>query len=308
MVFRGEIVKLKAYIYIILAGICWGTSGLFVRALSVYDFSSIQIIASRSLVAAISMLLYVLIKDKKLFKVSRKELLFYFFAGSAIVLTGTFYFISMQMTSVSTAVVLMYTEPIFVMIYSVLFFGEKLNALKTVSVICMMIGCVFVSGILGGFTVNTLGILIGLGSGLAYSGYNIVTKMEMRRGYHPVSASLYCFIFMCILAMFVSNPPEIARFVIQNPTPVIPLILGVGVVACVVPYFLYTLALKDLDVGTASSLSIVEPMAATVFSVIFLNEKLVTASLVGIILIISSVFLLGKSETLTNTMNENLEA
>ena len=288
--------KIKAFIYIILAGICWGTSGLFVNTLSKYGLSAIQIITARSVVSAIVISVYVLIHDRKLFRVSKKELLFYFLAGVGILLTGTFYFISMQMTSVSTAVVLMYTEPIFVMVFSVLFFGEKLNPLKTVSIICMLIGCCLVSGIVGGIEFNALGIAIGLGSGVAYTVYNIVTKIEMRKGYNPLSATTYCFIFMSLLALFISNPPQMVAIAAENPFPVISLMLGIGTIACAIPYFLYTLSLRDLPVGTASSLSIVEPMAATVFSVVILGEDLVTSSLIGIILIIGSVFLLGRSE------------
>lgn len=288
--------KIKAFIYIILAGICWGTSGLFVNALSAYGFSAIQIIAARSVVSAIVMTLYVAIRDKKLFLVSKKELLFYFLAGVGILLTGTFYFVSMQMTSVSTAVVLMYTEPIFVMFFSVLFFGEKLNPLKVISVVCMLIGCCLVSGIVGGIEFNALGIAIGLGSGVAYTAYNIVTKIEMRKGYNPISATAYCFIFMSVIALIISNTPQMVAIASENPVPVIPLMLGIGTVACVIPYFLYTLSLRDLPVGTASSLSIVEPMAATIFSVVILGEDLVISSLIGIILIIGSVFLLGRSE------------
>jgi len=288
--------KIRAFIFIILAGIGWGTSGLFVNVLSSYGLSSVQIMAARSVVSAISMSLYVLICNRKLFQVTKKELIFYFFAGLGILLTGTLYFIAMQMTSVSTAVVLMYTEPIFVMIYSVLFFGERLNPMKTVSVICMLIGCCLVSGITGGLDINALGIVVGIGSGLAYTAYNIVTKIEMRKGYNPISANTYCFIFMGLLAVIISNPPQMISIVAANPFPVISLMIGIGIIACVLPYFLYTLALRELPVGTASSLSIVEPMSATVFSVTILGEDLVMSSLIGIILIIGSVFLLGKSE------------
>ncbi|MBO5973619.1 MAG: EamA family transporter, partial [Clostridia bacterium] len=39
-----------------------------------------------------------------------------------------------------------------------------------------------------------------------------------------------------------------------------------------------------------------EPMAATIFSVTIFGEKLSLASLVGIVLILASVFLLSKTE------------
>ena len=84
--------------------------------------------------------------------------------------------------------------------------------------------------------------------------------------------------------------------VAAHPMPVLPMVLGVGVVTCVLPYFLYTLSLKALPVGTASALCIIEPMAATVFSVVFFAEPLSIPSLAGIVLILGSVLLISKSE------------
>ena len=43
--------KTKAYLYIITAAICWGLIGLFVRTLAAQGFSSMQIVALRSLAA-----------------------------------------------------------------------------------------------------------------------------------------------------------------------------------------------------------------------------------------------------------------
>ena len=58
----------------------------------------------------------------------------------------------------------------------------------------------------------------------------------------------------------------------------------------------YTKAMRTLPAGTASALGIVEPMAATVFSIAFLDERLSVISVAGIILILLAVFLLGKAE------------
>ena len=69
-----------------------------------------------------------------------------------------------------------------------------------------------------------------------------------------------------------------------------------GIVTCFLPYFLYNLAMKDLPAGTASALGIVEPMAATVFSIVIFKEEVSVFSVIGIILILTAVFLLGKAE------------
>lgn len=287
--------KKRAFLYIILTGILWGTSGIFVHALAPFGFSALQMTAMRSSVAAVCMAAYSLLRDKTLFQVSLKELLLFAASGLGMFGTASCYYASMQMTSVSTAVVLMYTAPVIVMVYSVAFLGEKLTKLKVVSVACMVAGCGLVSGIIGGLKFNAWGIAIGFLSGISYSAYNIFTKIQMRRRSSPVSATLYCFIFAAVLALFTANPSEMVTLTMRNPLEIVLLILGIGVFTCVLPYVLYTLALKELPVGTAAALGIVEPMAATIFSVVLFREPLGLASACGIILILGAVFLLSRS-------------
>ena len=283
-------------IYIILASVLWGTSGIFVNCLSPYGITSLQMTFVRGLVAFACMGIFVLIKDRSLVKTNIKEILLFMGSGISFFLTASCYFRSMQLTSVSTAVVLMYTAPIFVLIYSTLFLGEKMSRIKLIAVIGMFAGCCLVSGIIGGLKCDVLGIAIGLLSGISYATYNIFTKIEMQRGINPVKANLYCFLFGLIAAAIFSNPIGILGCISKNPPVVISLSVGVGVFACILPYFLYTMALREVPAGTASSLGILEPMAATILSVLILGEELAVYSVIGIGLILSSVFLLGREK------------
>lgn len=61
------------------------------------------------------------------------------------------------------------------------------------------------------------------------------------------------------------------------------------------PYSLYTVSLKALSSGTVSALGIVEPLSATLFGTFLFGEKLTVWSVAGIVLILSSVVLLGKA-------------
>ena len=288
--------KLRSLIYIITACALWGTSGLFVNALSPYGFNALHLTSVRALIAFLSMALFSLIKSRHSFKTDPKSLLLFALVGIGIFGTGSLYFASMQMTSVSTAVVLMYTAPIYVMIFSVIFLKEKLTALKLVSVVIMLGGCCLVSGIIGGLKFNALGIVIGALSGVAYAAYNIATKISMQKGNDPISCTMYGFMFMFIVSLFLSSPAEIVTITVKEPTRIIPLLLAIGIITVVIPYFLYTLSLRDIPAGTASSLGILEPMSATLFSVMILGEKLTILSAVGMILILTAVFMLGKAE------------
>ena len=284
----------KGIIYIILAGVLWGTSGIFVNIISLYGFDALMITALRGLIASLVMGIYIFTANKKLFKANKKELLYFISNGIAMAGTSAFYFASIRAASVSTAVILMYTAPVFVMIYSVSFLGEKLNLKKGISVVLMLIGCALVSGIVGGMKFSTWGITAGLLAGISYSTYNILTKIEMKKGYNAVSATLYSFISMTVVSFIISKHLQIFTLTSEHPLVLIPLIIALGIVTCVLPYLFYTLALKELPVGTASSLAIVEPLAATFFGFVVLGESLSAYSIIGGILILSSVYILSK--------------
>ena len=293
--------KTRALIYIILAGALWGTSGVFVHFLAPYGITSVQMTAVRGTVSFLCLAGYALMKDRTLFRASRRELLLYACMGAAIFATATLYYTAMQLTSVATAVVLMYTAPIYVMIFSVLFLGESLSRGKMASVALMLVGCCLVSGIIGGLKFDLIGILLGVFTGIMYAVYNIVTKVAMKQGGRPVSATTYSFLTMGAIAIPFCGPGALVSAASQEPLVTVPLLIGLGIVTCVMPYFLYTLSMRHLSAGTATSLGIVEPMAATLYSVAFLKESIDVFQIIGIVLILLAVVFLSKEESLADT-------
>ncbi len=288
--------KKTAILYITLAGVLWGTSGIFVHYLSPYGFTSYQMTAVRAIVSFLCILVYALVKDRGLLRVRPLDLLLSLGIGTSLFFTASCYFVSMQMTSVSTAVVLMYTSPIYVTIFSVLFLKERLTAVKLVAVLGMLVGCALVSGIVGGFAFDTAGILIGLFSGVAYASYNVLTKISVERRVDPVSVTLYGFLFMSLISLCFLEPTKLCGAISVSPAVSIPLLLGLGICTFVVPYFLYTLAMKHLAAGTAASLAVIEPMAATVFSVVLFGERPDLFAIAGTLLILGAIFMIGKTE------------
>lgn len=69
--------KNRAFIYIILAGMLWGTSGLFVHFLAPFGLNALQMASIRGTVSAVCMVLYALIKNKSLFRLNKKQLAMY---------------------------------------------------------------------------------------------------------------------------------------------------------------------------------------------------------------------------------------
>ena len=287
--------KKKAFIFIILAGIFWGTSALFVHTLALFGITSLQMTFIRSLVSFALLLGYVLVFDKKLLRTKPSELLIFLGIGITFFGTASCYFSAMQKTSVATAVILMYTAPVFVVIYSALFLGEKFTPLKITAIVTMLIGCALVSGVVGGLKFDLMGLALGFLSGISYAAYNVLAKIAMSRKNSPFTTTLYCFLFSTIIGLFVCNPQGILPCIGKLPQFILPIMVLMGFCTCFMPYILYTDAMKALPAGTATALGIVEPMAATVFS-IFLDEIPGVSSVCGIILILGAVFLLSRCE------------
>ena len=286
--------KKSTLVCVVAASIGWGTSGIFVHYLSPLGFTSLQMTFIRSLAMFICMILYAIVCDRKLFKISFPHLLLTLGSGLAFFGSASCYFYSMVKSSVSTAVVLMYTAPVFVMIYSVLFLGERLTKVKAFCVGIMLLGCSLVSGVIGGFRFDAVGIVFGMLSGICYSIYNILTKIQMKKGINPVTANLYGFLFASAVGALSANIADIPVYIAENMSYAIPLNLLMGLCTSVMPYLCYSYALKAIPAGTASSLAVSEPMSATILSVAFLDEKLLKLPAVGIALILSSVFILSR--------------
>jgi len=296
--------KKRAFLYIIMAGILWGTSGIFGNVLPDYGFTPFHITAVRGGVSFICIFVFALIKDRRLLKVKPLDLLLYLGIGISLFVTSACYYLAINMTSISTAVVLMYTAPIFVMAFSVMFFGEKLSVIKLCTVFTMLLGCVFVSGVIGGMKFDFLGIVIALLSGISYATYNILTKISMRRENSPITTTVYGFLFMAVISLTICEPWLIIENTAKSPAILVPTLLALGILTFVLPYFLYTLGMKELPAGTASALGIVEPMTATIFSITIFGEPISVFSAVGIILILSSVILLSFTENRTKNKKD----
>lgn len=288
--------KTKAFILVIITGILWGTSGIFVNHLATFGLTSFQMTALRGLLSCLLLWGWALIRDRSLIRVRWQNLALFALIGASLFGTSGFYFWSLQASSISTAVVLMYTAPIYVMLVSVLFLGERFSALKGVSLGCMLMGCVLVSGLIGGMNLNGVGLAMGFLSGISFAAYNIFTKIAMQKGCRPMSVTLYSFLFMTMIAIAVSKPQQVVPILREDLWEILGWIALFAAITFILPYTLYTVAMRTLPAGTASSLGIVEPMAATLVGVLVFDERLTVLAAMGMILILSAVFLLGVAE------------
>ncbi len=280
-------------ILIILAACFWGSMGIFVRKLTTYGFTSIQIVAIRVTLAALIFGLFLLIKDRAGFKISPKDIPLFLGLGLGSILFFTIcYFAAITIMPLSTAAILLYTSPFWIMLMSVLFFREKLNAVKILALIMAFGGCVLVSGISGeGITI--VGLLLGLGSGIGYGLYSILGTIALKR-YSPYTVTTYTFVIAAIGSWFICRPKDMFTKFVAAPSLawLIFFCFLTALITAVIPFLFYTLGLHMVEASKAGILATVEPMVATIIGIVFFSEQLTIFSGLGILLILVAVIIL----------------
>lgn len=280
-------------VLIVLAGCFWGSMGLFVRNLTAAGFSAIQIAAIRITLAALFFAALQLVKDRAGFRISLRDLPLFLGLGIGSVLLFTVcYYTAMTMMSLSTAAILLYTSPIWIMLMSALFFKEAMNGRKILALVLAFGGCVLVSGV-SGEAVTPVGLLFGLGAGFGYALYSILGTVALRR-YSPYTVTTYTFLFAAVGSWLICDPKNMLQVFItaKNPSGLLLFCCLTALVTAVIPYLTYTLGLRTVEAGKAGILATVEPIVATLVGVFVFDEPLTAFAVIGIILVLAAVVVL----------------
>lgn len=286
--------KKPAILFILLAGILWGCIGIFVRHYTQLGLNSVQTAALRLSLSAALFSVFILIYDRKLFRIKLKDIWIFF--GSGVLSVGVFticYFQSIALSSLSVASILLYTAPVFVMLFSMIFFKEKLTIAKTAALILAVLGCAMTVGVIGGGLAVTLpGFFFGLGSGICYALYSIFSRFALDRGYSPLTITLYTFILAAISVLCVCDLVPIAQVITKDVGSFFYSLLF-AVASCVLPYLFYTLGLRYVRSSAASIIATIEPVVATIVGALIFSEAVqIPFGYIGIALVVGSVVLI----------------
>ncbi len=286
---------MKRYIGIIcvvLAGLFWGCIGLFVRYLTAVGFSTMQIVAARSVVSFAVLAIVALIIQPGAFRIRLRDI--WMFLGTGVVSVAVFnwcYFTCITKTSLSVACVLMYTSPAFATILAAVIFRERITPRKIIALVIAFAGCVVVSGIWAGTSGLTVGgVLIGLCAGLFYALYSVFSRFALRR-YSTLTVNVYTFLFASIATLPLARPAQIAGYLTATPQSGW-YVLGVGLVAAVIPYLLFTFGLTKMDVSRANVIVTVEIAMVMFVSIVVFHEPFYWYNLAGVLLVVVAVVLL----------------
>ena len=198
-----------------------------------------------------------------------------------------FYYQAIQMTTVSTAIILQYVAPAWVLLYLVARRQQRATFLRVGAVTAAVVGCVLVVGVLHGARLKLApaGIAVAELAALSFAftnvyGHGLVQRLDRWKVivYGLVGAALF---------WQVLNPPW--KIVAAHYTGGQWLFLaGFAILSILLPYAFYFTGLKLLDATRAVVTSCLEPVFAISLAAIFLGERLDGGQVLGVAIVLAS--------------------
>lgn len=291
----------KIYLFLpILAGIMFGSSGIFVRTLTQNGIDQTTLLFLRFSIAIIPILVAIFLTDRKLLKISLSDLPLFLVCAICIIGLNLCYNESMNTVPLSLAAVLLSLAPIYVLVIAYFLFGEKITSKKLICMALAIFGCVLMTGVLETSlkSIPLFGILSGIGAGLFWAVYLMASKKSIEMGNHTYTILLYSIIFITIALIPFTDFGQISSFVSINPMLTILFLVLHSTFSFALPYILSTLSLSYMDSGTSSILlSGAEPFAALIFGLILYGEIPTVLMFLGFILTVTAMMLLTRKES-----------
>lgn len=282
--------KTKGYLMIATAGALWGTVGFFVKKLLDAKLPLSTIIFYRMFFAFLILFLFLFFTDSTKLKIDRVILKYVMAIGLiSQCLFNICYFNAIKLTSIATAVTLLYTAPIFIALMARIFFREIFTKIKVLALLLCVAGCFLT--ITGGYwdnlQLNSKGILLGLASGITFGSLTLISK-PIANKYHS-----YTIVFYSIGFGLLFYSPFAQPMILFQPN-INPLIwfytLSLSIISTIFAYLLYIGGLSmGIEASKAGIISTVEAVLSVLVTYIFFQEQIWGWKLIGILMVIVSV-------------------
>jgi drug/metabolite transporter (DMT)-like permease len=273
--------------FVALAALCWGLSGGIGGILMAGGWDAFVVSFYRGAIGLLFVLVWLLLRPRRSGLASRRLWFWSAIAGCGVAGNFAFYFVSIAQGSVSVAATLMYCSPVFVYLVSFALKLERPTALKWAAIAVVMLGIMLLTQIydIDANGVTPIGVGAGLLAGLCYAIFIFGFKYAAPHG----SPQAILSIAFAVLAAILFWPSDAGQTVAALSTPDWPLLAGLGVLGAGLSFVLYVIGLNHTTPAVASIVAMVEPVTASLFGVVVLNESLVGQQIFGMGLILVTV-------------------
>ncbi|MEK5531771.1 EamA family transporter [Viridibacillus sp. FSL R5-0468] len=274
------------YAFVLLAAVLWGTVGTTQTFLT-DGINPLTVAMMRSAVGGGTLLIIATLMRKIKFRHWAWK--YTFFAALSMALFQPLFFSSVRLTGVAIGtVVTIGSSPVFAGLIDWLYFKNKPTRTWGVATLLAIVGCVLLFVNKGEATINPIGIAMALCAGTAFAIYTHVSKalMEKEEAMPAVamtfstSALLLCPISLIYGIEWVGQG--------ANWLP----LAFMGVFGTSIAYLLFLTGLQKISSSSAVTLSLGEPLTATILGVFLVGEYLSVTSWFGVAMLLGGILVI----------------
>ncbi len=287
--------SVKGSVYIFLAAFCWSLIGPFSSLVMLEDISPLEVSFWRCFLSGTLFFIFNVIGQQK-FSYSLKDIPF--LLGWVILGVGLNFVAYAQAVfhlGNGLASILLYTAPLWIMLINILIFKEFPSVLQILALLIGLAGIIIICWPHNQVQISFISLIWGILSGFGYGMQYFFNNSRLQK--QPL---LWNFTIIWLVASLLILP-----WVSFSPKSLI----AWGNIAClclistIIAYCFWSLSLRYLSVIVASIMALCEPMLASLWGILFFDEKASRLIYMGSSLILMAAFLivilpLMKKETL----------
>ena len=206
---------------------------------------------------------------------------------SGIFLAGHWvtYFYSLQLSNVAIAMLSLFTYPVITTFLEPLFFKSKLNFSHLLLGMLVLLGIYLLTPEVNLENNYTKGILLGLLSALFYALRNVLLKSKVTT-YDGSMLMFYQLVALSIILL-----PTLFFFEIAPTGNEMIAILTLALLTTAIGHTLFVKSFKNFSISSVSIMSSIQPIYGIILAVLFLNELPTFTTVLGGVLILSTVLI-----------------
>ncbi len=284
----NSITKTHAWLMIALSAALYGFMG-YLGTYIINDNMSIScMLFWRFLIAGLWMMIFVT-KD-----IVRREnisfdpkIIIIMFLLSAAGYSGSsgFYFVSSQSIGTGLAMVIFFSYPIAIALYSWIVHRHKMSILTFLTLLLMFVGLILLHDF-SGHTLSLNGLFMGILAALSYALYIIGSKKFATA---DINSNLLTMI-VCFgsASLFLILSLTTNSFILPQSGGAWASLLALGILVTALPIQLMMTGLQHMSATRASIISVLEPLVTVIVGIILLNESVTMLQFIGGFLIMAS--------------------